>query len=216
SPNPATFQNAPGSMTFDWNTVCGHVRKRPYEVQLKVTDKPSTGPSLVEFATWEITVVGPAPTGLSTSSLSARSMQLAWDNYSCSNADSIQIWRRVGTYELNVDECQLGMPPNTGYELVGKVPISQTNFVDDENGSGLNAGANYCYRLVAEFPSSGADKSESYVSAEACEILLVDVPVITNVDVNRTSQAEGEIIVRWTPPYQIDAGMNPGPYKYDL
>ncbi len=216
APFPATYQNTPGSMVFDWNTVCGHVRKRPYDVQLKITDQPASGPSLVEFATWQITVVGPAPTGLSTTPQSARSMQLGWDPYTCGGADSMQVWRRVGTYDIMVDECQLGMPPNTGYELVGKVPIGQTDFVDDGHGVGLSAGANYCYRLVAEFPSAGEGKSESYVSGETCDSLLIDVPVITNVDVAETSQTVGEILVRWTPPYQIDAGVNPGPYTYDL
>ena len=216
SPNPATYQNIPGSMEFDWNTVCGHVRERPYEVQLKVTDQPPTGPALVEFATWEITVVGPAPTGLTTTPQAASSMQLNWDNYTCSNADSMQIWRRVGTYDIMVDECQLGMPPNTGYELAAVVPITQTSYLDDNNGLGLSAGSNYCYRLVAEFPSAGEGKSESYISAETCDSLLIDVPVITNVDIEETSQTNGEILVRWTPPYQIDQGTNPPPYTYQV
>ncbi len=216
SPFPATFQNSPGSMVFDWNTVCGHVRKRPYEVQLKVTDEPPSGPSLVEFATWEITVVGPPPTGLETAPQSASSMQLNWDPYTCSNADSMQIWRRVGTYDIMVDECQLGMPPNTGYEMVTKVPINQTNFLDDGNGLGLSAGSNYCYRLVAEFPSAGEGKSESYISAETCDSLLIDVPVITRVDIEETSQTDGVIELNWTPPYQLDMGANPPPYTYQV
>ncbi|XOV91406.1 MAG: gliding motility-associated C-terminal domain-containing protein [Bacteroidota bacterium] len=216
APFPATFQNSPGSMVFDWNTVCGHVRERPYEVQLKITDQPATGPSLVEFATWEITVVGPPPTGLTTTPQAASSMQLNWDSYSCTNADSMQIWRRVGTYDIMVDDCQLGMPPNTGYELIATVPINQTSFLDNGNGMGLSAGSNYCYRLVAEFPTAGEGKSESYISAETCDSLLIDVPVITNVDIQQTSQTNGEILVKWTPPYQIDAGTNPPPYTYDL
>ena len=71
SPNsfPATFQDTPGKLNFECNTFCGHVRERAYEVQFKVADNPienniKVGPTLTEFGTWEITIVGPAPQGL--------------------------------------------------------------------------------------------------------------------------------------------------------
>ena len=210
------FQSSPGSMTFNWNTVCGHVRERPYEVQLKITDDPLLGPSLVEFATWEITVVGPAPTGLQSTPEPGRAMSLSWDSYTCSNADSMQIWRRVGEYDIMFDECQLGMPLNTGYELIARVPISELSYLDNNSGLGLSAGSQYCYRLVAEFPSAGDGRSESYVSEEACESLIIDVPLITNVDIVTTASENGSIDVRWTPPYQIDSMVHPPGYTYDV
>ena len=219
TPNPPIFQTPPAMLDFEWGTVCGHVRTAPYEVQFKITDDPvnqfgeKIGPSLVEFGTWEITVVGPAPTGLGTVAGSARSINLSWDNYSCVNAQTMQIWRRVGDFGFVADECQVGIPENSGYELVDEVPINTTNYLDDNSGRGLAPGAKYCYRLVAKFPLPGG--GTSYASEEACLTLEADAPIITHVDVNRTGE-DGEILVRWTPPYQINPGQFPPPYRYDL
>ena len=127
SPNsfPATFQDTPGKLNFEWNTFCGHIRERAYEVQFKVADNPiesniKVGPTLTEFGTWEITIVGPAPQGLALVPKSGRSIELAWDNYVCSNANEIEIWRRVGDFDLRIDDCEVGMPPYSGYSLIAK------------------------------------------------------------------------------------------------
>lgn len=220
SPDPADYQGPPGFLEFSWDTQCGHIRARPYEVQFKVTDDPEVGPRLVNFETFEITVVGPPPGGLSLVQQPGRSLQLNWDGYSCPNAESLEIWRRVGDFDIDIDECQVGMPPNAGYQLLDVVnmvdfqnnPIRQ--YLDDNAGRGLAPGAKYCYRLVATFPSPGGGKS--YVSEEVCDSIIVDAPAITNVDVRATGESNGEILVRWTPPYQIDENTFPPNYTYDL
>lgn len=221
--NPATyttptgdggFQGPPGFLSFDWNTVCGHVRERPYEVQVKVTDRPDSGPRLVDFETVQITVVGPAPTGLETQVQPGKSIQLTWDPYACSGADRMQIWRKVGSSAIESDLCQIGMPPNVGFQLIDEIEATTTQYLDTNSGIGLSPGASYCYRLVAAFPFPGG--GESYVSAEACDSILIDVPVITHVDITKTSLDDGELTVRWTPPYQIDQVLFPPNYTYDL
>ena len=216
SPNsfPATFQDTPGKLNFEWNTFCGHVRERAYEVQFKVADNPienniKVGPTLTEFGTWEITIVGPAPQGLALVPKSGRSIELSWDDYVCSNANEIEIWRRVGDFDLNVDDCEVGMPAYSGYSLIAKIPASETVFIDDR----LAPGANYCYRIVAQFPNPG--RGTSYISEEVCLILDTDAPVITHVDVLETSE-DGRIKIDWTPPYEIDAITFPAPYAYSL
>ena len=216
SPNsfPATFQDTPGKLNFEWNTFCGHVRERAYEVQFKVADNPienniKVGPTLTEFGTWEITIVGPAPQGLALVPKSGRSIELSWDDYVCSNANEIEIWRRVGDFDLNVDDCEVGMPAYSGYSLMAKIPASETVFIDDR----LAPGANYCYRIVAQFPNPG--RGTSYISEEVCLILDTDAPVITHVDVLETSE-DGRIKIDWTPPYEIDAITFPAPYAYSL
>jgi hypothetical protein len=218
-PNPPRFEPVPAFLDFEWNTFCGHIRARPYEVQFKVTDNPvdlnnnKLGPSLVEFGTWEITVVGPKPTGLTISPFSGRSIDLSWDDYTCNNASQIQIWRRVGDFAIEADECDVGMPSGTGYSQVANVSV---NSPDNENrfiDTGLAPGAKYCYRIVARFPDPG--RGESYVSDEVCLTLRADAPVITNVDVNETSET-GRIDVLWTPPYEISADQFPPPYSYTV
>lgn len=214
SPNDTFQVRTPAFLDFDWTTNCSNVRERPYEVQFKATDNPEFGPSLVEFETFQITVAGPAPTGLTAEVIQGRSMQLNWDNYSCSEAQNMQIWRKTGSFDVELDDCEVGMPGNTGYQLIDEVDIGETSFIDTNNGNGLSPGANYCYRLVAEYPLPGG--GVSYVSAEACDSLLIDVPVITNVDVRTTSETDGKIFVRWIPPYQIDQSLYPPTYTYDL
>lgn len=218
SPDPAIFQDSPALMTFNWTTDCGQVRIAPYEVQFKATDDPTipgivNPPGQVNFETWRITVVGPPPTGLTVDSQPGRRMQLNWDDYSCTNADSMQVWRRVGEFDID-PTCNPGIPENSGYALIETLNASETSYLDTNAGLGLSSGSKYCYRLVATFPSPAG--GESIASEEACDSLVIDVPIITNVDIRETSDTNGEIQVRWTPPYQINAAAFPPTYTYEV
>lgn len=212
TPFPPVFQPSPGTLNFRWETTCDNVRQRPHQIQFKVTDQPPQGPSLVSFATWNITVVGPAPEGLFANVIPGRTVELSWDDYTCSNAVTMQIWRRIDSFDIIPDACDPGMPAFAGYELIDEVPIGQTNYLDNNNGRMLAPGANYCYRLVAVFPQPGG--GESIVSAEACALMDADAPVITNVSVIDTDTDNGRIEVKWTPPYDLDPAQFPPPYSY--
>ncbi|MEQ9306092.1 MAG: gliding motility-associated C-terminal domain-containing protein, partial [Marinoscillum sp.] len=214
TPDPAVYGGPPQFLDLEWNTECGHVRARPYQVQFKVTDDPLEGPRLVNFETMEITVVGPAPQGLEAAVQPGRAIALNWDKYTCANAETMQIWRRVGDFEIEIDECDIGMPTHAGYRLIDEVPASQRQYLDNNNDGGLAPGAKYCYRLVAAYPSPGGGLS--YVSAEACDSISIESPVITNVDIAQTGTDNGEIMVRWTPPYEIDQVLYPPAYRYDV
>lgn len=217
SPFPPAYQPSPGTLNFTWQTVCGHVRDRPYEVQFKVVDThppPNAGPKLVDFKTWNITVVAPAPTGLTATIKPDKVIALEWDAYECANAEYIQIWRRVDSYDFTPIDCEVGMPDYAGYELIDVVDDGARSYTDDNKGQKLDVAANYCYRLVAVFPTPGG--GVSYASAEACGILEINAPVIMNVDVKATSVEAGEIEVRWSPPIEIDQASFPPPYNYEL
>lgn len=216
TPDPAVFEGPPSVLNFEWETSCAQVRVAPYDVQFKATDAPTipnifNPPGQVDFETWRITVVGPAPTGLVADTQPGRQMQLNWDPYSCPNADSMQVWRRVGEFEID-PTCEPGIPENSGYELIKTLPLNTTAYLDTNDGIGLSPGSNYCYRLVATFPLPGG--GESIVSEEACDSLLIDVPVITNVDVEVTDEANGEMRVSWTGPLQRDPLS--APYEYEV
>lgn len=214
------YQNSPAFIDFEWTTECGHVRLRPYEVQFKATDKPAKGHGLVDFKSFEITVVGPAPQGLKTNQVVGRSIEIEWDQYICTNAEKMEIWRRVGSFDVEIDECTIGMPANTGYRKIDEVNLWDDNttavtaYTDNNNGRGLSPGGKYCYRLVAVYQSPEGGKS--YVSAEVCDSLIIDAPVITNVDILETSETSGQIRVNWTPPYQINQTIHPPAYTYDV
>ena len=216
SPQPGIndFRPSPAQTQFNWNTVCGHVKARPYEIQLKISDDPNVdgdclGPAAVDFQQWMIQVIGPKPTGLEAEVASGRSVELDWNNYSCPNANEIEIWRRVGDFEIMEDSCVTGMPTGTGYQLVNTVSSLETSYLDQN----LAPGAKYCYRIVATFPEPQG--GESIVSDEVCVTIETDAPVVTNVDV-RTTAEDGEILVRWTPPYEVDSSTFPPPYTYNL
>ncbi|NJN41110.1 MAG: gliding motility-associated C-terminal domain-containing protein [Flammeovirgaceae bacterium] len=221
TPNPPVFQNtAPGVdglLTFTWATKCEHVKDQSYQVVFKVTDKPASGGTkLVDFKTWNITVVGPPPQWNDVSvDLGTRSATLQWDNYVCSNAETMQVWRRVDQFTFTPPECVTGMPQFLGFTKIAEVPISTSTYMDNNGGKGLAAGARYCYRLVAVFPSPAG--GESYVSSDTCIApILADAPVITNVSVTKTNNTNGEITVKWRSPFDISKIQFPPPYSYEV
>ena len=212
--NPeAVFQSSPGIINFDWQTVCSHVRDRPYQVRVRITDRPSSGPALVDIRTWNITVIGPPPVLEEVVQMPGRQAEITWDPYACgSTAQTMQVWRRLNSDPYEPDSCETGI--RAGYELVGTTNMNTFNFRDTNNGVGLSPGNTYCYRLVAVYPQPRG--GESIVSQEICITLDVDVPLITNVSVENTDPTNGEMLVRWTPPYDIDVSQFPGPYTYEL
>ncbi|MEP0987768.1 gliding motility-associated C-terminal domain-containing protein [Ekhidna sp.] len=215
-PDPAEFQGPPSILNFEWSPSCEQVRAAPYEVQFKAEDDPSivgvpNPPGQVNFETWRITVLGPPPTGLNATTQTGRRIALNWDPYSCTNADSMQVWRRVGEFSFD-PTCNPGIPENSGYELIETLAASQTSYVDTNGSIGLSPGSKYCYRLVATYPLPAG--GISLASEEACDSLLIDVPVITKVDVLETSETVGEIEINWTEPIQKSPTF--GPFQYEV
>ncbi len=207
------FQPQPGIINFSWQTVCQHVRAREYEVRVRITDQPRSGPKLVDIKTWKIKVIGPPPVWDDLEQQSGRTVQLNWDPYVCGNsASEMQVWRRINSDPYLPDSCETGI--RSGYELVGTTNMQAFSFTDLNGGEGLAPGNTYCYRLVAAFPEPRL--GESVVSDEICITIDVDVPIITNVSVEATDPATGQIFVKWTPPYDIDKVQFPGPYAYEL
>ena len=220
NPNAATFtpepvfRQQPIEQLFSWQTDLSHVRAKPYEVQFKISDRPTDpdAPSLVDFGTWNVTVVAPAPTGLNSAIADARSIQLTWDEYIGRNFNPVmKIYRRVDSFDFIPENCNLGIPAGSGYELIDQVPINQTNYVDNND---IRPGVNYCYRIVAEFPLPKG--GVSYASIETCTLIPIDVPAMTNVSVEETSTTNGEMFVKWTSPLEIDETLFPPPFRYEL
>jgi gliding motility-associated-like protein len=219
-PFPPSAQPSPARITFTWDTNCDHIRPQPYQVRFKATDQPpqGEGPKLADFATWFVSVVGPPPEGLAANQGNGNFVNLAWNPYQCANATSMQIWRRVDSNPFEPEHCELGMPENAGYELIDLVDISRASYRDNNNGLGLEFGATYCYRLVAVFDN--LEGMESIVSDEAC-VQLEEIDgqfgsLTTNVSVEVTDTDNGQLFIRWTSPFDIDQGIFPPPYTYEL
>lgn len=208
------FRDQPAQSLFTWQTTLNHIREQPYEVVFRVTDRPAdrSQTPLTDFETMSVRVVAPAPTGLRGDAPSSSSIELKWDNYSAALLNPVmQVYRRVDSFAFTPEGCNVGIPPNSGYQLIDELPINQTTYIDDDD---IQPGVNYCYRLVASFPLPNG--GTSYASQEFCLSNNADVPSMVNVSVNETSTVNGEILTRWNPPIDIDPLLFPPPYRYEL
>jgi gliding motility-associated-like protein len=209
---PEGPDHRPDPVRLTWTTQCVHVRQQPYQVVFKVTDYPLKGPKLVNFKIWNIRVIAPPPVQAPVHlDLVVRSAALSWEGYDCSNADKMQVWRKVGSYPGAAGYCDIRSPSLWGYKLIAELPTAATSFIDNNFGRGLSVGAMYCYRVVAAFADT-----RSYPSQEFCVgPILADAPVVTHVSVEETSLA-GKIRVSWRKPFGIDRTQFPEPYEFEV
>lgn len=202
---PPTFQDS-----LIWQTDCQMVRKEPYKIYIKAEDSATVdGVQLIDLKTWEVKVMGPRP---QWDTLFPRpdGVQLRWESYTCSNADSIYIYRKVGPSDFQNDTCGTGLPPSTGFLRIASVPLADTSFLD--TSLNLQAGNQFCYRLTALFPGQDEDTVESKASTERCLNLEAQFPILLNVSVNETAGTSGKIWLRWTRPFTLDSSFFQPPY----
>ncbi len=220
--NPAVFQqpvngNAAVASVFRWTPDCSQVRNQPYSVVFRAVDNGL--PNLVALQSWRIRVVAPAPKNITATSRGG-AITLNWDAHPCNNASGYKIYRKQGPSGWNPDTCETGVPAYTGFTLIDTVVgRNSTTLVDDDNGNGLASGVEYCYRVTAFFDGPGTfvtSQAESYASAEVCQVVLRDLPVLAQADVSTTSKTNGAVQVKWALPTQLDTTQFPGPYKYEL
>ncbi len=211
--SPAIFQQTtlPATLTsanFYWETQCNHVRKSPYFISIKGID---AGPyELADFHTTTILVIGPKPKNV-MATVQTNNINLIWDKTICSQVTGYKIYRRLGPSGWTPGPCETGVPPSAGFQLIATTSsINDTTFSDNNNGLGLIPGEDYCYRIVACYP----DGAQSIASDEVCNQLIKDVPIITRVNVNTTSQTNGSIYVEWSKPTEHDTIQWAGPYRY--
>jgi gliding motility-associated-like protein len=198
--------------TFEWQTECAHVRRQPYQVVFKAEDNDPFV-NLVNLKTYRVTVVAPAPENL-TAAPTGNAIQLNWDQSLCQEAVGYRIYRRQGFYGFIPGPCETGVPAYTGYSLVASTTgLTATSYLDNNGGPGLAPGTDYCYMVIAYFD----DGAESYASAEVCQTLKKDLPVITNVSVVATSPVTGSINVIWSRPSDLDSIVQyPPPHEYRI
>ena len=210
---PATFvqtQTGPPIATgnFTWNTACNNVAKEPYLVVFKAQDSPNptspTNPPLIDEKTWRITVVGPPPQNLRAGPAANNNALLTWDSYTCTNAQYMYIYRKVGPSTGFVPGgCLTGIPASAGYQLIKRVAASDVSYLDNNpdatnTARGLKRGVNYCYRIYAGFPPPAL--GESIASNESCLIIPGREALLTKVDVVTTATTTGQVQVCWTQP----------------
>ncbi len=229
-PTPtATFSSAPATNTvtgsFKWQTSCVHIRKAPYQVTIKVIDNDPQV-KLVDFKTYNITVIAPPPKNLTASPVGT-SIKLIWHKTNCNNTtigNKIQyysVYRKKDCTPWNHAPCETGVPASSGFTYIGYTTgPNDTTFTDNNGGAGLTQGVDYSYLVVAVygegFITTGG--AQSYASNQICVRLKRDVPILVNVDVKATGTSTGQVFVRWVKPIpnasNLDTLMLPGPYEF--
>ncbi|MFO7671314.1 MAG: gliding motility-associated C-terminal domain-containing protein [Bacteroidales bacterium] len=193
---------------FEWNTNSTHVRNQYYTAVFKAEDNHPITP-LVDIKNVNIKVLGPAPEkpflipGSNT-------VTVTWPADSAAPVQGYQIYRNTEPAGYLPDTCTTGIPPSTGYRLIGQTSQRlDTIFVDDNNGAGLKQGNEYCYVIVSVYP----DGALSFPSGESCTPLVEGAPSILEVSVTDHS-TNGSIRVAWARPDKLDTIPATGPYEY--
>ncbi len=221
----ATFSSPPSlppnKGIFTWNTSCAHIRKTPYQVTIKVKDNDPTI-SLVDFKTFNITIVAPPPQTLTAVPLGT-SIKLTWHKPIChlttgNKIEKYCVYRKTNCIPWAPSICEVGVPAYTGFTRIGcTTNLNDTTFIDSNNGNGLTQGTKYSYIVIAIY----TDGAESYASNQTdCVQLKRDVPILVNVDVQTTDVTNGAIFIRWIKPLRgtsaLDTNTIPGPYEFRL
>ncbi len=230
---PKGYSNQLVNGRFKWQTNCSHISNQYYTVVFKAQDnfkidalaKDTTG--LVTLKTLRIKVVGPKPLDLSAKAFTNQ-IDLSWFSpYACENAPDnyfygFSVWRREGSNPFKPDSCTTGLV-GQGYTRIGvkqKTNVAGRYYFKDTK---VERGKTYCYRVIAEFAKLTAagnpyNEAESLASDETCVQLNRDVPLMTNVSVEKTGLADGEVFVQWSKPKakDLDTLLNKPPYRYEL
>lgn len=229
-PDNNTFQNDPVTKVFTWQTTCDHIFDQYYSVVFRAVDNFFGDTSgLATLKTVRIKVVGPPPEDVRASA-GAGQVEVTWERpYDCEDATDdyfrgFTVWRREGSNNFPLDTCDPGLE-GKGYTKLTPVPIQDVvderyYFLDQT----VDRGRTYCYRILGEFAQTTPgglytfNGAQSLASAEVCVQLNRDVPLITNVDVQTTSTADGRMEVCWSKPKvgDLDTILNPGPYVYEV
>lgn len=200
--------------TFYWTPSCEHIRKEPYSVVLRVVDDDPLIP-LADLEHFFIKVVGPAPKNL-TAINTIKGISLKWEKPdACNNVRGYYIYRKADSSYWDTSHCETGIPNYTGFVRIASVVHPDSlNFFDDNMGNGLVPGMIYCYRVTAKYLSEGNfELVEGYASNEVCARQQKDLPVITHVSIEKTSETNGIVWMDWSKPTELDTILYKGPYK---
>jgi len=213
----ANFSATPSSGTitgyFSWNIQCQHIKKDPYMVIFRVSEKPTSSDcfsknTLSTYTVFNIRVLAPPPKNL-TSTPIGNSIVLNWNHSDCAvnpKNPVVEYWiYRKDSCDIRTPSyCESGVPASWGYAYIGKTLYPATTYTDNNNGAGLVHGINYSYIVLAIH----RDGAQSIASNAVCQQLKYDTPIIMNVDVQSTSTNAGNIYVRWMNPIAGTNGLD--------
>lgn len=220
---PQVFVTGVQKGLFSWNTNCDLISPNPYEITIKATDNFLDSFGLSALKIIRIKIIGPPPLNPAVTRLDTANL-ITWSNpYSCEQTNlfkGFSIWKRIANTPIILDSCNT-MLPSTIYKKIAylvNTKLDTNYYFTDQDVNESN-----CYRIQAEFAkTSSAGFPYNFVSSLASEEVCIDdkndKPLIRNVDVLRTDQSNGQIIIRWIKPIaeEFDSLINKPPYKINL
>ena len=227
----AVFEEQPVVKKFRWQTTCEHISDLHYTVVFKAEDdylleNVDNSSGLASIKAVRIKVVGPPPLDVQAEP-SSQQITVSWEQpYVCEDAAdqfflSFSVWRKEGNDNFMRDTCMPGLD-GSGYSLLANT-INQDNGRYQYIDLDVERGRTYCYRILARFAkrtNSGQAYNivESLASDKICVQLSREVPLITHVTINETSNSNGKIGIRWVKPVaeDLDTLFNPPPYRMQL
>ncbi|GAL84222.1 hypothetical protein MYP_1450 [Sporocytophaga myxococcoides] len=205
--NPPPFGKNPKGV-FEWATKCEYARNQPHQVEFKAVDYPTdTTFQLADYQTLRIKIIAKAP-NLQTVVPEGKGLRLTWENYNCSTASRIRIYRKsCDTTDYKQDPCQVGSEGFPGYTLLAEVPATQTTYLDNNK---IARGNFYCYVIVAVFqlPQGGLSKG----SDEVCGSLEDNAALLASINVDITDTSAGKNTIKWFKPLNLSSGS----YSYKI
>ena len=206
---------SPQTASFEWETNCLHVREQAYDVIFKVEDFPGRfNTQLTDSKSVKIKVLPPRVRGLAGVSIE-NGVRLNWRPYpQCSAETQLIVYRKESCSGLNPGECTTGMPSAWGYTAIATISSKDTSFLDPTALRGIT----YSYRIIGKLAISPFDFMESAPSTEACvgSTLPENLPIMTQVTVDKTDANEGQITVKWARPIGLNPRDFAPPYTYRL
>jgi len=196
---------------FTWHTSCWHVRPLPYTAYFAAEDISPYG-SLVALTSTQINIVALEPQNPQLT-WNGNNIVVSWSPAPCPNVSCYKIYRRIDSVGYQPPQCVTGVPPSTGYSLIGTTSgYTSTTFIDSNGGIPFVPGTKICYMITGCFDNG----AETYPTREICITIPFYVPLIIKASVVETSLSNGKDTVAWLTPYEIDTTVFKPPWKYRL
>ncbi|MFI5221361.1 MAG: gliding motility-associated C-terminal domain-containing protein, partial [Bacteroidia bacterium] len=219
---PAVPNGNPVNAQFTWQTDCNDIMYESYKAYFRATDDYYLPMTNENFAT--IKVIGPAPQNVKIKQI-GDGFQVSWNKDICGLAYYYKIYKKIDPSNWNPSACQTGIDLNASkFVYLDSIHVNNTPhdtfYYDNNFGAGLTPLVDYCYRIVAYYPSRtpngtiifGKD-AESYASTEICAEIIRNKPIITNVSVRNTDATNGSMYLHWLRPSILDSVNYAPPYK---
>lgn len=208
--NPAILVCQPDtgscSAQLIWTPNCQDVVKQPYLILIKATDN-AIPIQRSNYKLIKIKVLLPAPI-LSEVVPIGKALRIKWKPVFCNTVTGYKLYRSIGIGPVT-SMCTTGLKSNVYTYLT---TTTDTSYLDDNGGNGLQGGILYCYRIVANH----LPDLESKASNSLCASLLKDLPVITHVSFEASDEATSTLKISWSAPTEIDTLKHAGPWGYQV